>query len=160
MKKLIFILFTVLSFNLYAQEANENTDLTFSANAVSTSSAPQLILHRGGFFDVYSFKLLDGTKLSDGELNKMLKTVPENKSLITKTNIWTGLNYVFLAGFCASLGTTMYAANKGWENMTYYSAAGSFGCFVFAVMSGMVSQSYRSAAVDNYNLQVMGIQIK
>ena len=160
MKKLIFILFTILSFNLYAQEANENTDLTFSANALSATSAPQLILHSGGFFDVYSFKLLDGTKLSNGELNKMLKTVPENKSLLTKKNVWAGLDYIFLAGFCGSIGASLYAANKGWENMTYYSAAGSFSCFVFAVMSGMISQSYRSAAVDNYNLRVMGIPIK
>lgn len=168
MKKVISFFLLTLSFALYAQEASTSSEsvqtsqpleITFNKDSLISEGTPPLVIHRGGLFDVYQYKLLDGTKLSDREVNKLLKTVSENKSLLTKKNIWTGIDYAFIAGLCAAVGVNMYASNKDWSNMTYYSAAAGVGCFLFAVCSGMVAQSYRSAAVDNYNLSVMGIPL-
>ncbi len=160
MKKIFLILFSILSFSLYAQKTDENISSSFSTESSDSSSLPQLIIHNGGFFDVYSFKLLDGTKLSDKNLNEILRSVPENKSLLKKKAACMGFGYAFIAGFLASVTVNIYAANKGWANMTYYSAVAGTGCFAYAVLTGMSAHSYRSAAVDNYNLSVMGIQIK
>ena len=167
MKKFISILILALSFSLYAQEnapntegsSAQNADVVFDTKSLSSDSVPPLVLHRGGIFNVYGYKLLSGENLSYGELNKLLKTVPENKSLLFKKNIWQGLDYAFVAGFCASVAVTAYANHKDWENMRYYGAASGVGCFVFAICSGMIAQSYRARAVDNYNLSVMGIPL-
>lgn len=160
MKKIIFILFAILSFRLFAEETEENAALAVSETELSESPQPQLILHHNGFFDLYTFNLLDGTKLSNGELNKLLKTVPENKPLLTKANIFTGIDYVLFAGLCASVAINAYASNKEWDDMFYYSAVAGMGCYVFAVCSSMLAHSYKSCAVDNYNLRVMGIPLK
>ncbi len=168
MKKVISLILLAFSFALYAQEAatssesvssSESSEITFKKDSLTSAENPPLVIHRGGIFHVFDYKMLDGKNLSYGELNKLLKTVPENKSLLVKKNIWQGLDYAFIAGFCAALGVTMYADNKGWSDMTYYSSAAGVGCFLFATCSGMIAHSYRSAAVDNYNLSVMGIPL-
>lgn len=167
MKKLISISFLSLFFCLYAQEAevvsgakteqaSAHSDVVFQ-NA--SEDAPFLVLHRAGFFQVFDYKLSDGTNISYSKLNKLLKTVPENKTVLVKKNVWTAIDYAFFAGFCASLAVTYHAVDKGWDDMAYYGAACSVGCFLFAVISGMTAQSYRATAVDNYNLSVMGIPL-
>lgn len=164
MKKVFSIILFALSFALYAQEAtpssesqtSESSEITFNKDSLTSAEKPQLVIHRGGLFDVYQYKLLDGTKLSDRELNKLLKTVPENKSLLTKKNVWMGLDCAFITGLCAAIGVSMFANDKDWGDITYYAGV---GCFLCAIWSGMFAQSYRSAAVDNYNLSVMGIPL-
>ena len=168
MKKIFAIVLLALSFCLYAQEASPSSEsdssqisreITFKKDSLTSAENPPLVIHRGGIFHVFDYKMLDGKNLSYGELNKLLKTVPENKSLLVKKNIWQGLDYAFIAGFCAALGVNMYANDKGWSDMTYYSSVAAIGCFLLAVNTGMFAQSYRSAAVDNYNLRVMGIPL-
>lgn len=165
MKKLLsFITLCLISVSLFAQSADSESneaqsgEITFNVNS-ENSTVPQLVIHRGGLFDLNQYKLLDGTKLSSVELNKMLKTIPENESLLRKKNFWMGADFVFCAGAVASLAMNMYANNKGWENATYYSAVSCFSCLAFAACSGLFAHSYKARAVDNYNLSVMGIPL-
>jgi hypothetical protein len=159
MRKILLFLLTMLSFAAYAQEADSKSDPAFDAKALDSAAVSQLIVHRGGMFDAFTYKLLDGTKLSYGELNSLLKAVPENKSLLTKKNIWMGLYYACLAGFAASAGVNVYATHKDWKDMQRNSALACAGCFAYGIGFALIGQSYKSHAIDNYNLRVMGIPV-
>lgn len=161
MKKLILILSVILSFGLYAEEAQTAFEADFSLGDTASDSAdfPRLVIHREGILNMYNYMFSNGESLSHGEVNKLLEEIPENNGIMTKSNVWSGASYAFLAGFCTSVAINAYANTKGWSDMTHYSIASGLGCLAFAMYSRMASQSYRSVAVDNYNLSVMGISL-
>ena len=93
MKKVISFFLLTLSFALYAQEASTSSEsvqtsqpleITFNKDSLISEGTPPLVIHRGGLFDVYQYKLLDGTKLSDREVNKLLKQFEKTKLTMKK----------------------------------------------------------------------------
>ena len=159
MKKLLFILIALLSFTVYAQEADSKSEPTFDSKALESANVSQLILHHKGVIGVATYDLLDGTRLSNRDLNKILRTVPENGSLLTKKNVWTAICVAFNVGLVAGVTMSAYATSKDWTVMAHNSAMAAIGCAALAETCNIVAHSYKARAVDNYNLRVMGIQL-
>ena len=101
------------------------------------------------------FQLESSTKknaLSTKELNKLLLTLEENKSLVRKANFWNYASYACALG-CIGMGIANYCMP---EDSAGVEEAGTL-CILFAIstaMTRMWSASYRNEAVDNYNLSI------
>lgn len=166
MKKLILsFLFLISFFALNAQETKESettktenlntSEITFSLNEKSETEIPKLIINRESIFDCWdgSYKLSDGTKLSNKEFNALLKA-DANQIFVKKTKIYEGLFYLFDVGMLASVIVNSYAYSKGWEDMTFYSATAAGVCFVSSLWTAVLSNRNQQLAIDSYNTNI------
>lgn len=166
---LAFFALVALHFS-FSQEAKQNSDAskTEEAETVIVTDIPvknnknskkDLIVHlrRSPFmyltFDMFQLESSPKEKpLSTKELNRLLLTLEENKSLVRKANFWNYATYACFLG-CIGMGIANYRSQQG---STAEEVTGGL-CVLFALSTGLTrmwSASYRNEAVDNYNLNI------
>lgn len=161
MKKIIAALsLFLLAFSAFAQEQKSDgkeskNEITFSIDEKSDKEM-RLIVTGDGFLGINSYKFLDGEKISHKELDGILKEYAEKK-YVKRMKISTVLGGVFLCGFWASTGASLYAANKGWDEMYSNSYLIGEACLLSALVSNSILILSRNQAVESYNLKVLGL---
>ena len=111
-----------------------------------------------------SYQNPNGEKIKHSEVNKMLLTVPENKTFMKRYIAWTVVTYVLLGVACAGITTNVvYTFN---ENLPYQETISSmvtygtlFSIFGAFFTSSIAGSNYK-IAIDNYNLDLLGINGK
>ena len=125
---------------------------------VSLETALQPIMHRGGFFAPFEYKYMDGTKLSDRDVNRQLRLLPENAAVMKKADAWHGIALALLAGALGAVATNMVAADLNCTKTATASAVTGICALCAGTLCAEAYQSYRSVAVDAYNLRVLGVK--
>ena len=173
MKKsiIVFIFFALFALHFsFSEEATQNSDAsnTEEIETVIVTDIPVKNIKKGKKdFIVHSrkspllyqtfdmFQLDSSTKkntLSTKELNRLLLTLEENKSLVRKANFWNYASYACVLG-CIGMGVANYRSRPGSDAEEETGAL----CVLFALstaLTRMWSASYRNEAVDNYNLNI------
>jgi hypothetical protein len=132
-------------------------------NAPAEQDSSQLILRIDNWFSFSDYQLFDGTSLKRKDINALIKTVPENKPLLSqRTGVVIG-NWSFAALAFASLITAeIYYFDRDLPNAeTMFGAAllTGLGALLGEVIMYQWGEDLFQRSVDNYNLSVMGIPI-
>jgi hypothetical protein len=150
-KYLYFLLYAVISFPCFTQEYNRETN---------EFEVPPLLLHTEGFFAKTYYQRQDGTPVEYKNVMALIKSIPENESLVQSERAWRIATYITAGLFAASFVTaSVYTI---WElpesdvilPVSLYTGASSF---LVNVLTGKIAQIKLQCAVDRYNLRVMGI---
>lgn len=161
----LFLAGAVWAQDLQGEAAVAAEDLPQSAAAESLFAVPvaemslQPIIHRGGFFSLVDYKLPDGTKLSYTDVNDRIKQLPQNQPLMARAALWKGTAITLLLGAVAAGVIDSFAVKDDWATAHEVCVAACAGSLFASCLTAMAHQSYRSAAVDTYNLYVMGVKL-
>ena len=136
--------------------------LFFFASSVllAAEERPQPILHQGTIWGPFEYEYADGTHLSNKEIKKQVLLVPENAPLMRKALSWYGIALVCLCGAVGAGVTNLTAGERNMPTTGEVSAISCCGALAAAALSAGIYQSYRSRAIDNYNLYVCGIKVR
>lgn len=121
---------------------------------------PNLIIHKPALINTVTYEFLDGNRIRNSEMKKVLLTVPENRTLVAKYDAWKITSWILLGIGCASLGTAIAADIPGIDPAaaSYMTRIGySVGAVTvpFACLTAMFGNSRMSTAVDNYNVSLI-----
>ena len=148
MKKGFIVLLVSVLFcgNIFAQESSSESEITF----------PQIIVRSENLFSFSQFEFLDGTKIKNNkEMNVLLKGVPENSKFVKKANFWKTMTFVSTVAGLGCLGATAFVdSDCAVESL----CLGAVGCLVLDLFSCFMSVSYKSIALDNYNLYALQLE--
>lgn len=154
MKKFLMLICLLCSVSMvFAQtvEPDENTVI------------PPFIIHNEHYFSFYDYHLYDGTLLKMREVRSLLRTVPENETLMKQELGIRIANYSFAAIAFASLITgTVYYNHDEWENsktVTNIALITGLCGFLGELFAYQMWEDKFERAVNNYNLHIMGIPI-
>lgn len=165
MKKcvLFVIIITVGLFSVFAQNDGNSENIKNEENEISFSILNEkYLVNVSDFFSNASYQNPNGEKFKHSQVNKMLLTVPENETVIKKYNTWTVVTYVLLGVACAGIATdVIYTFNDDLpyrETVIPVSSYGTFFSVLGALFTSKVAGSTYKIAVDNYNLNLLGIE--
>lgn len=161
MKKLLSIFMILLCFiPIFAQEekSSELENKEFSISLLNE----KYLLQNTKFFANASFTTPNGKLITHNEATKMLLEVPSNKKIIKEYRGWCAATFTLLGIVTAGIITdVLYTYNNNLPNpeivlpITYGVSAGSLTAALFT--STIAGFKYR-VAVDNYNLNLLGIE--
>lgn len=161
MKKLLSIFMVLLCFiPIFAQEekTSEIENQEFSISLLNE----KYLLQNTKFFANASFTTPNGKLITHNEATKMLLEVPSNKKIIKEYRGWCAATFTLLGIVTAGIITdVLYSYNDNLPNpevvlpITHGVSAGSLTAALFT--STVAGFKYR-IAVDNYNLNLLGIE--
>lgn len=153
-------------FALNSQEVKESettqteklstSEITFSLENKSENKVPKIIIHRDGFWDGGSYKFLDGEKISEKELDKLLKAEAD-QIFVKKSKIFNGIAIASGVGILASFLTSIYAS---YNDLDYLAEDALIPLSIFCstgIIARIAADNYEARAIDSYNLNVLGL---
>ena len=169
MKKYVLSIF-MIAVGLFSTFAQNNEELDSFKNEENKKELSISLLNEKYIMNVQdllsnaSYQNPNGEKIKHSEVNKMLLTVPENKTFMKRCIAWTVVTYVLLGVACAGITTNVvYTFN---ENLPYQETISSmvtygtlFSIFGAFFTSSIAGSNYK-IAIDNYNLDLLGINGK
>ncbi len=139
------------------QTGNLNTnEITFSLENKSENQIPKIIIHRDGFWDGGSYKFLDGEKISENELNKLLKAEAD-QIFVKKSKIFNGIAVASGVGILASFLTSIYASCNDLDYLAEDALIPLSICCFTGIIARIAADNYEERAIDSYNLNILGL---
>lgn len=158
MKKFVLSIFIIATclFSVFAQ--NEASEISFSV------LNEKYLINVSAFFSDASYQNPNGEKFKYAEVNKMLLSVPENKKVMKKYKAFTVATYALIGIACAGLATNViYSFNEDLphsETIVPIALYGTSFSVLGALVTSKIAGSTYKIAVDNYNLDLLGIDRK
>ncbi len=153
-------------FTLNAQEVKESkttqtenlstSEITFSLENKSEIKIPKIIIHRDGFWDGGSYKFLDGEKISEKDLDKLLKAEAD-LIFVKKAKIFNGIAIASGVGMLASFITSIYASCNDLDYIAENALIPLSLCGITGIIARVASDNYKERAIDSYNLNVLDL---
>lgn len=157
---LFFFLLCIFSVSTQEQDkpkSTEKKEITFSIDETSKEVLPTLIVSKDGFLGIGFYKFLNGEPISYNELNQLLK-YQANPKFVRRMSISRISTNALLLAFFASIGVSLYADSKGWEDMSTNSFLIGEACFAGSFLSDLIYLVNRSHAIESYNLKLLGLE--
>lgn len=163
MKKLLMcfvVLATFMVLPLFAQEAETeekgNDEISFSI------LNEKYLINVQNYFSDASYQTPNGEKIKHKEVSRMLLNVPSNEKVMKQYRGWSIATWTLVGIACAGLTTNVVYTLKDdlpyAENIQITSSwIGCFSLFGSLFTSSVASSKYK-IAVDNYNLDLLGIK--
>lgn len=163
MKKLpicFVLLATFMFFPVFAEETKsekkENNEISFPI------LNEKYLINVQNYFSDASYQTPSGKKLKHNEVSRMLLNVPSNEKVMKQYRGWSIVTWTLLGIACAGLTTNVVYTLK--DDLPYAEniqiASSWIGCFSLcgSLFTSSVASSKYKIAVDNYNLDLLGIK--
>jgi hypothetical protein len=131
-------------------------------NAPSEQASSQLVLRIDNWFSFSDYQLFDGTALKSKDINTLIKTVPENKPLLSQRTGVVIAKVSFTALAFSGLMTAYLYPKSDLPNPDIVSGVAlltGMGALLGEIIMYQWGEDILQRSVDNYNLSIMGIPI-